>query len=246
MAETPSSPTGLRPETIVDVALELISDHGLEWFSMRKLAAALDVNPMTIYLRFDSKDALLDAVARRGLATMELPTETSADASWEDRALALATGLRAQLLGDRNLLELYATSDRMTTAVLRSVEQGLVLMEEIGYRDADAVLAFRSLFWHTVGLAFVDRNPEGFPADRPGGLGEALGGVDSSTHPAFARHLPWFTPVDGDALFTHATRSLVAGLRAAAPHPAPARSDRPRSDHPRSDHPHSDHSRERP
>lgn len=227
MADTPSSATGLRPETIVDVALELISDHGLEWFSMRKLAAALDVNPMTIYLRFDSKDALLDAVARRGLAAMEIPAEAPADAPWEDRALALATGLRAQLLGDRNLLALYATSDRMTTAVLRSVEQGLELMEEIGYRDADAVLAFRSLFWHTVGLAFVDRTPEGFPADRPGGLGETLGGVDPTTHPTFARHLPWFTPVDGDALFTHATRSLVAGLRAAAPGPESVSSDQP-------------------
>ena len=63
-----SAPTGLQPEEIVDVARRLISEHGLAWFSMRKLAAALGVNPMTVYLRFDSKDELLDAVARRGLA----------------------------------------------------------------------------------------------------------------------------------------------------------------------------------
>ncbi|NDH11368.1 MAG: TetR/AcrR family transcriptional regulator [Actinobacteria bacterium] len=58
----------LTPDRIVTVARGLISEHGLSDFSMRKLAAALDVNPMTIYLRFDNKDALLDAVARASLA----------------------------------------------------------------------------------------------------------------------------------------------------------------------------------
>ena len=58
----------LTPDRIVTVARGLISEHGLSDFSMRKLAAALDVNPMTIYLRFDNKDALLGAVARASLA----------------------------------------------------------------------------------------------------------------------------------------------------------------------------------
>ena len=49
----------LTPDRIVTVARSLIREHGLSGFSMRKLAAALDVNPMTIYLRFDNKDALL-------------------------------------------------------------------------------------------------------------------------------------------------------------------------------------------
>ena len=58
----------LTPDRIVTVARSLIREHGLSGFSMRKLAAALDVNPMTIYLRFENKDALLDAVAQASLA----------------------------------------------------------------------------------------------------------------------------------------------------------------------------------
>ena len=61
----------LTPDRIVTVARGLISEHGLSGFSMRKLAAALDVNPMTIYLRFENKDALLDAVAQASLAEFE-------------------------------------------------------------------------------------------------------------------------------------------------------------------------------
>ena len=45
----------LTPDRIVTVARSLIREHGLSGFSMRKLAAALDVNPMTIYLRFETR-----------------------------------------------------------------------------------------------------------------------------------------------------------------------------------------------
>lgn len=207
----------LQPDEIVDVAHRLISEHGLDWFSMRKLAAELDVNPMTVYLRFDNKDELLDAVARRGLRDVQLPE--LGDGPWDERAVALCGALRAHLLADRNLLTLYATGDRLSSAVLQSVEQGLSLVEEIGYRDDAAVLAFRSLFWHTVGFTLVHHSFESFPADSPGGLQTQIASVDASTHPTFARHLPAFTRVDGDGLFTHTTRLLVAGLRADAPTP---------------------------
>ena len=63
----------LTPDRIVTVARSLIREHGLSGFSMRKLAAALDVNPMTIYLRFENKDALLDAVAQASLAEFKAP-----------------------------------------------------------------------------------------------------------------------------------------------------------------------------
>ncbi|NND85122.1 MAG: hypothetical protein HKN46_08235, partial [Acidimicrobiia bacterium] len=102
-------------------------------------------------------------------------------------------------------------------AVLQAVESGLLLMEEIGYRGDDAVMAFRSLFWHTVGFTLVHHNFEAFPADGPGGLREAVGAVDTDTHPTFARHLPSFTTVDGDELFFHTTRLIVAGLLGDAP-----------------------------
>ena len=177
---------------------------------MRKLAAALDVNPMTVYLRFDNKDDLLDAVARRGLADVDLPD--LCDGPWDERATALCVALRAHLLADRNLLALYATSNRMSGAVLQTVERGLVLMEEIGYRGDRAVMAFRALFWHTVGFALVHHNFDAFPADHPGGLGGVIDAPDAETHPTFTRHLPSFTRVDGDALFAHTTRLVVAGL----------------------------------
>lgn len=207
---TATGTTGLQPDEIVDVATRLISTHGLEWFSMRKLATELAVNPMTVYLRFENKDELLDAVARRGLQGVTLPELP--DAPWADRAVALCEALHNHLLADRNLLAVYSSAGRLTETVLQAVEQGLSLVEEAGYRGPDAVLAFRALFWHTVGFALVQQSFERFPADAPGGLEHAVGPVDPHTQPVLARHLPWFTAVDGDALFLHSTRLLVTGL----------------------------------
>lgn len=201
---------------MVEVAHDLISDHGLAWFSMRKLAAALDVNPMTVYLRFESKDELLAAVADRALGEFRL-AEPPGDGPWTVRAMALATALRAHLRADRNLLGLYAAVGRMSSAVLYATEQGLALMEEVGYRGDAAVLAFRSLFWHTVGFVLVEHQFEQFPADADGGLGAHVGPVDTSSHPNLTRLLPSFTAVDGDALFAHSTHALVSGLAGAAP-----------------------------
>ena len=93
----------LTPDRIVTVARGLISEHGLSDFSMRKLAAALDVNPMTIYLRFDNKDSLLDAVARASLAEFKAPP---ADGTWSEQVRALAIGLRNHLIHDRETLRL--------------------------------------------------------------------------------------------------------------------------------------------
>lgn len=211
--------TSLEPQTIVDVAQRLISAHGLGWFSMRKLATELDVNPMTIYLRFANKEELLAAVASQGLASFAVP-DSSNHASWDTRALLFADALRAHLVGDRNMLALYADGDRLSSSLVDAVDHGLELMEAIGYRDEAAVLAFRSLFWHVVGYALVQHNFETFPADASDGLSSLTGTIDASTHPTFARHLPAFGTVDGEALFAHSTQLLVAGLRAAASDPS--------------------------
>src|SRR3954468_7110730 len=65
---------GLSRERIVAAALDLIDRDGLEAFSTRKLGAALGVEAMSIYNHFPSKGELLDAIASRLLAEVELPS----------------------------------------------------------------------------------------------------------------------------------------------------------------------------
>lgn len=47
------------------MALQLIDADGVEALTMRKLAAALDANPMSLYHHVPNKDAVLRGVAHR-------------------------------------------------------------------------------------------------------------------------------------------------------------------------------------
>ncbi len=53
---------------VLDAAFGLIEAEGLEGFSTRRLAALLGLSSMTLYNYFDNREAILRAVALRGLA----------------------------------------------------------------------------------------------------------------------------------------------------------------------------------
>ena len=79
-------PSGLSRERILEVALELAADEGVDALSMRRLAQELDVWPMSVYRYFQDKDALLDAMAADLIEQLpDLPAGTP----WRDRMYAL-------------------------------------------------------------------------------------------------------------------------------------------------------------
>ncbi|MEO0494854.1 MAG: helix-turn-helix domain-containing protein [Actinomycetota bacterium] len=206
----------LSPEQIVTSARALIAKHGLERFSMRKLAAALDVNPMTIYLRFENKAALLDAVAAASLAEFEAP---AASGSWADQVRDLAIGLRRHLIQDRETLRLLDDADRLSAGLLGTLDRGLELMAEVTDTPEAAVDAFRIVFWHVVGSALV----AGAFDDLPGSRTDLALAFESTggSHPHLAAHAAHFGPVDGADLFIRTTDLLIGGLAAARPETQP-------------------------
>lgn len=201
----------LSPEQIVSAARTLITASGLDAFSMRKLAAVLDVNPMTIYLRFESKDVLLQAVAQTSLTGLGLPSPSG---SWIDQVVDLATAIKDHLVADRAMLRVHNDPTRLSVGVLGAVDRGLGLMAEVGYEGAHAVEAFRQLFWSAVGAALVEGTFDSLPGSRSD-LPEALAAVDD--HPHVHDHAAHFGPVDANRLFRSTARSLAVGLAAAAP-----------------------------
>src|SRR6476469_942210 len=99
MEKTKSSPRGTRkrevPLTeagIYAAALRLIDADGVEALTMRKLASALDANPMSLYYHVPNKDAVLRGVARTVGA--QFRTATLEDAPWQERIRLLATAFR--------------------------------------------------------------------------------------------------------------------------------------------------------
>ena len=83
----------LSEADICATALRLIDAEGVEALSMRKLAAELNANPMSLYHHVPNKDAVLRGVA--ALVGAEFRTTTAEDLPWQDRLRRLANDFRA-------------------------------------------------------------------------------------------------------------------------------------------------------
>ena len=83
----------LSEEAVVDAALALIAERGLEGLSMRALGERVGVEAMSLYHWFPAKERLLDAVADRLLAKVEMPPLPSTE-TWRDWLTAVARSYR--------------------------------------------------------------------------------------------------------------------------------------------------------
>lgn len=90
---TGSEQREVRRREILDAALAVVDERGLDALSMRAVAERVGVTPMALYPYIGSKDALLDGLVDRLLAGL-LPAARSAGA-WPDRMRALARAARA-------------------------------------------------------------------------------------------------------------------------------------------------------
>ena len=77
---------------IYAAALRLIDADGVDALTMRKLATALDANPMSLYHHVPNRGALLRGVART--VGGQFRTVTLEDAAWQERIRLLATDFR--------------------------------------------------------------------------------------------------------------------------------------------------------
>ncbi|MCX6401681.1 MAG: TetR family transcriptional regulator [Propionibacteriales bacterium] len=106
---------GYRRGQIVDRAIDVLDEVGLDSLSMRKLAADLGVQPGALYHHFENKAALLAAVSdeilRRGRRPAEIVT-------WDAELHLLCVGLRDAMRRHRDGAALIAQVHRFDAEVL--------------------------------------------------------------------------------------------------------------------------------
>lgn len=85
----------LSRERVLAAALDLADEIGIEASTIRKLAAALDVGPMSIYHHVPSKEAIVDGMVDLVFAEIALPPE---DRPWVE-AIAIRCRSAREVLG---------------------------------------------------------------------------------------------------------------------------------------------------
>ncbi|MEU3981456.1 TetR/AcrR family transcriptional regulator [Streptomyces sp. NPDC026672] len=91
-------PSGLDRERITRATVRMLDAKGLDRFSMRRLAAELDVTAMSLYWYVDTKDDLLELALDAAFGELGLPDAEDEDTDWREQLRTLATEYRALLV----------------------------------------------------------------------------------------------------------------------------------------------------
>lgn len=140
----------LNRARVIEGALELIDEDGLDDLSMRRLAERLGVKPMTLYSHVANKEELLDGVVVRVLGEVELP---GPEVPWAEAVRRAFASYRATLLRHPHVAPyILHRPARDAESFLAVLEYSLSVLARGGLGHKDALNAHRILTAFTTGL----------------------------------------------------------------------------------------------
>jgi AcrR family transcriptional regulator len=172
----------LTGESVAARALEMIDRIGVNGLSMRKLATALGVAPMTIYTYFRDREALLDGVAQVIYGEIEAPS--GSETAPRDTLARIMLSVRDVLLRHPNAISLIASRPPRTLDALAFVEASYRALRRAGVDAPDTARAYRALVAYSLGASLTEagRQLAKHAANEPT--------AERPTARAMARHLP--------------------------------------------------------
>lgn len=204
----------LTRDRIIDAALAIMDDEGLEAVSMRRVGRELGVEAMSLYHHVRDKDDLLLGIRERVLSTFSDP---GSQGDWEERAREAARSWRQILRAHPNIMVLISESKRfeMTPTSMRPTETALRLLREVGLPEDDAVKAFCAWGGFIVGFVMFEigvTHATG-PIDAPQTPEGLVAALPSDEFPCFMASLPYLMRGDLDERFEYGLDLLIAGIR---------------------------------
>lgn len=129
---------GLSRAQIVQTALAIADEEGLEAVSIRRLARELGAGAMSLYHYFDSRDELLDLMGDTVAGEMLVPGELPSD--WRQALRAIARHSRAAFTNHPWLLGTLQERPRVSPNLLRHVEQSAQSVRSLGESGVEPAL----------------------------------------------------------------------------------------------------------
>jgi TetR/AcrR family transcriptional regulator, tetracycline repressor protein len=208
---------------VVEAALALADQEGLEALSMQNLARRLECGVMTIYGYVDSKEDLLDAIALRGLSDLRLPRPLPD----EPEAVLVSWGraLRLTLLEHPSLPVIFLSRAVIGPGILRGLEALLGPLGRSGMPAAAGVHAVYVVLTYTTGFVAweIPRTRQQPEAAYAANWRREFAGLPPADFPLVRGVLDELGEVAGERQFELGLAALAAGL---AGQRAPTRSRR--------------------
>jgi AcrR family transcriptional regulator len=157
----PGRPATISRDDVVEAALGLAEEAGLDRFTMGQLAERLGVAPMTAYHHVSSRTELVALVVEAVLDRVEVPGPEAGP--WELRLKTLETNVRREL-GRIPGIRTGLGSDG-SPASQRLADAVLGILNDAGFDESTALLGYGAMFTYMIGQLDLDvvADPSGAP-----------------------------------------------------------------------------------
>ena len=203
----------LTREKVLDAALAFVDEHGMAALSMRKLAAELGVEAMSLYNHVRNKGDLLDGLVARMFDAVPIPDPA---APWDVRVRSLAKELYGQFRQHPAVLRTLVAEEAnpRSPGALKVIDSVLGALLDAGLDDIETVRAYRSLTGLTFGAALTEETGlAGAPSARAEPVDDWFLRMATPTEtPNLHRLLPVLTDADCRPDFETQLDLLVSAL----------------------------------
>jgi TetR/AcrR family tetracycline transcriptional repressor len=153
--EIPQRPA-LTRRRIVLTALRLVEEHGLDALTMRRVASALQVTPMSLYNHVSDKAELVDLMV--DFLIGDVVAKSALDrGDWEARLRAQAEHNYEMWRSHPGIVRVYAQGVTMGPNGVANAEHALGILREAGFSDEEAGSAFMMLYRWSMATLLVGR-----------------------------------------------------------------------------------------
>lgn len=215
MPNNPSSSVKqpLSRARILQAALQLADEKGLDFVSMREVARSLHVEAMSLYKHVANKDAILDGLLDLVMGEIQIP---AAEEGWRSVLRGKAIAARRVLLQHRWAAVLIESRTSPVPARLRMHNTVLHALKLAGFTWPLAYNAYLSIDSYTYGFVLQETAGPTMDQNRPEAIETVLPDVPMQEYPdlaAFLAHLARDQQaVNPDADFAFGLDLLLDGI----------------------------------
>jgi len=217
----------LSRDGIVATGLELLSEQGLPGLSLRRIAAALDTGPASLYAYVANLEELRALVLDRALADVVEPAASNTE--WRSRLKAILSSYLTVLLAKPGLAQLAATTIASGPHAIRLTENVLDALIDGGVDPEAAAWGIDLLLLQVTGIA-AEQDARRSQGDVIGRVARAYAEAPPEGLPrVHALHRELFSG-SGPSRFEWALDVLINGISRAPRPPADTDTDTPDKD----------------
>jgi TetR/AcrR family tetracycline transcriptional repressor len=215
-ANAASTREPLTRDRVIEAALRVMDEEGLEAVSMRRVAREVGVEAMSLYHHVEDKEDLLDGICERVMAEFDFPEPVD---DWAENCRRGARAWRRLLQAHPAVMRLFAEQRGPVRSIdsMRPMEFALEILRGAGLSDRDTAQAFHAFGGYIQGFVMME-------------LGSIAGGSDEEhmkMHAELAAAMPgefpalqavsrYFAECEPDEQFEFGLELLIRGLEAKA------------------------------